>query len=111
MQSRPYELISLLSTAGHVVLSLLMLAVLVSGWRRHRHLGFMVLAMWAGLSSFWLVGARFAYPLLLNAVGAVPGATSNVAWFMVSSLISTLTLHAVFLAGFALLVFRRETPR
>ncbi len=111
MQSRPYELFSILSTAGHVVLCLLMLVVLIIGWRRYRHLAYLVLAMWAALSAFWFIAARLVYLLISRVVGALPGTSANVVWFMVSSLISTLTLNAILLAGLALLVFKRETPR
>jgi hypothetical protein len=109
MQSNDhFRLIQIISLTAHSVFYLAILIVAIVGWRRTKHLGHMVLAMWAGLSIFWGVASQFLQPIYarIAATGHPPAA-----WFMFANLFSGLGLTVMLLIGLALLVFKPAPPR
>jgi energy-coupling factor transporter transmembrane protein EcfT len=93
------------------VLSLLLAVVALIGWRRHREIGFLVLALWAllivvneTLIRFGLAPARE----FLNQKIGQPETDGLVEVFLC---VESLLYHCGLLAAVALLVFRRKHLR
>ncbi len=112
MQSKdPYWLIQIFGSAAQCGFYLAILVVAIVGWRRKKHLGHMVLAMWAGLSIFWIPAAHLLQPLFVRIMTNATGGNTSTAWFLMTNLLSSLGLSSILLCGLALLVFNPAPPR
>lgn len=85
--------------------------LLVAGWKRHRQLGFVVLAAWSAVSATWYLGFQIA-GRQFQQIGAALNIDAMSVHLLINLCSSTL-LSLFLLFGVALLVFgkRMEQPR
>lgn len=102
----------LLTTLAHGVLYLVMLAVVIIGWRRTRHTGFLVLVAWSVLTLAALLSRPLWVPVMSPLVAKVFGTSIDAGNLsLVITLVSGIATSALLCLGLAMLVFARPRPQ
>ena len=108
MQSTDYQLIMWINVANvaiNVVLQIGALSIAIIGWRRHRHMGYLLLVAWAVASGTrWFFQVPILH-LMQRFVGKIGTVDLNRYW-MISNMISSALMQCLLVAALALLVLR-----
>ena len=100
-----YTWLFTLNAVLHAIASAVMLAIVWVGWRRHRHLGFLLLTGWAIIAIFNTFGPSLLMPLAHRFFQGTATQTRNLLALLPSLIMGWVSTLFLF-AGLALLVFQ-----
>jgi hypothetical protein len=107
-----YQQLFTITAIMHCVLYLAALAILIVGWRRNRHVGYLILIVWALLSVGALLGRSFWMPYMQPLIAKLFGGSVDPSMAMVvTNVLGGLATSLALCIGLAALVFLPSRSR